>query len=157
MFDSRLLARYIWYVAKENDIDMNFTKTHKLLYILDGFMLAEGHNIVGENCRAWQYGPVYPKVQNMLQKTPIDTLGNEWEDDFDDLEKDPKLKDAVKIFVDTFGRRSAVDLSEWSHEEGSPWDQAIKKNGELYCVIPKETIQAYFKDLVDDAMEGENE
>lgn len=74
-FDSRLLAKYIWYVAKECNIDMNVTKTHKLLYILDGVMLAEGRNIVNENCRAWQYGPVYPKVQSMLQKKTAADIG----------------------------------------------------------------------------------
>ncbi len=81
-----------------------------------------------------------------------------WEEDFDKLEKDPNLKNAVEIFVKTFGQRTAVELSEWSHEEGSPWDQAIKKNnGEFYCVIPKEDIENYFKNLVNDSMENGNE
>ena len=61
--DSVLLAKYIIKQAQIKKIpEMCITKLQKLLYALDGGLLARNINAVDEHCRAWQYGPVYPKV-----------------------------------------------------------------------------------------------
>lgn len=147
-FDSRLVAKYIIYRAKESSVEMNITKSHKYLYILDGVLLGKssGHiDIIDENCRVWKYGPVYPKVHKFLHKNPIETLG-EYEELFDTLEKIEYVKEFTQMILDDLGDYFACDLSEWSCKKDSPWDVTRRNEGKEGGVIPKRIIQEYFKE-----------
>lgn len=139
--DSVLLARYIIQQAQKKGIyDMSITKLQKLLYAFDGGMLANDINIVNENCKAWQYGPVYPKVFKKINP-------DDFEKDYSKLEfpeiTNSKYKNEIEAMVnavlDVFGKYTAVQLSSWSHMEGSPWSQTA-----INQIIPKELIKEYF-------------
>ena len=143
-FDSRTISKYLLFMAKESMIRMNVTKTHKLLYILDGSLLAIEHDLVNENPRAWQFGPVYPKVHKMLSENSIYKLST-YEDGFEELDK-TKIKDITQNLLATLGSRTASELSAWSHHKNSPWAQSIKNNhGKQNCIIEKSLMVAYFK------------
>lgn len=120
----------------------NNTKIQKLLYCCYGCFLAKyEERLVDEYPRAWQYGPVFPKVFNYIKK------GN------DLMERSPiaDLTEEQCIFlksiIETFGKYDAVPLSQWSHKKGSPWEQVVSEFG-LQQFIPDDIIQKYFSENI---------
>ena len=128
-------------------IEMNETKLHKLMYICDGILLSSNVNIINENVRAWDYGPVYTKVYKWYQKhgkedVTLWTISKE-------IENNDSVKNVVFQALKKFGNWSAVQLSEWTHKEGSPWSLTMKENNQkLNSVISKEYMKLYFAGLI---------
>ena len=128
------------------------TKLQKLLYICDGYLCACGVNCIGENARAWNYGPVYPKVHRWLSRySGIDDMRETCPDDtlkkLENIEAGP-LVDRV---VETYGPLSAQSLSLWTHKPGGPWEKALEKGrGVMNSVIDKNDIRDYFKRLISE-------
>ena len=139
--DSVLLAKYIIKQAQKKGIyDMSITKLQKLLYAFDGGMLANDINIVNENCKAWQYGPVYPKVFTKINPEDFNkNYDNLNIDDIDSKEHSYTIKKMVEVVLDNFGKYSAGQLSAWSHRKGSPWSQTPKNEK-----ISKDLMKEYF-------------
>jgi uncharacterized phage-associated protein len=152
MVDSIEFAKYIILRTKELNktvnpaIQIGETKLHKLLYICDGLMLSVGINFIQENARAWNYGPVYPRVHKWLAKQP-DSFVNlkECSPDtlrlLDEIDAEP-LVDKVVL---TFGHRTAEQLSAWTHKPGGPWELALARGkGIMNAPISKDEMRNYF-------------
>lgn len=141
-YNSIDMAAHIARICIMNNYNYNNTKIQKLLYCCYGCFLAKyNERLVDEHPRAWQYGPVFPRVFSFIQKkkdlmerTPITDLPNEQEN-------------FLKNIINVFGKYNAVPLSEWSHEKGSPWDQVVSEHG-LNQFIPDDIIQKYFKENI---------
>ncbi|CRF35308.1 zinc finger/helix-turn-helix protein, YgiT family [Brachyspira suanatina] len=117
---------------------MCITKLQKLLYALDGGLLARNINAVDEHCRAWQYGPVYPKVFTKINPEDFNkNYDNLNIDEIDSKEHADIIKKMVEVVLDNFGQYSAGKLSDWSHREGSPWSQT-PKNEKISKLLMKE-------------------
>lgn len=146
MFDSRDVAAYIAQQCREKGIDYNNTKLQKLLYCVYGVMLAwKGVRVCDEFPRAWTYGPVFPKVfrwiynrKNILSySTAVRDSGDE------------ALKTTVRRVLEVFGGMSASDLSAWTHKEGSPWWQVVRKGEAGWnSFMPDDYIRDYFRENV---------
>lgn len=150
MYDSRDVAAYVAQQCKAQGIQYNNTKMQKLLYCAYGILLAwNGERICDEYPRAWQYGPVFPKVFNYFQR----------HGDVADYSHDvavgdnADVRDAVTSAISAFGQYPANKLSAWTHKKGSPWDRTV--NGDevneaagLNGFIPDEFIKDYFMDKV---------
>ena len=121
--DSVILAKYIIQQAQiEGTPEMSITKLQKLLYALDGELLAPNINAVDEHCRAWPYGPVYPKVFTKINPEDFNKNYNDLNiDEINNKEHAAIIKQMVKVVLNNFGKYSAGKLSAWSHREGSPW------------------------------------
>ena len=137
--------------GKLDKISLGETKLHKLLYVCDGFLLAANVNIIGENARAWNYGPVYPRVNTWLKKTP-DAFSVKYD-------APPEVKSIINenvieltdYVINYFGSWSVNELSNWSHSPGSPWETALKKGkGVMNSVIEKNDMKKYFKGMFSD-------
>lgn len=132
---------------KDEKITLGETKLHKLLYICDGFLLAGDKNIIGENAKAWNYGPVYPRVNTWLKKEP-DAFTKKHEN----ISETEEIKEAIPLIdaiVSGFGRWSANKLSSWSHCPGSPWETALARGkGVMNSVIDKNDIKKYFEGII---------
>lgn len=147
MIDSVDFAKYILKTAEEKVLLMNQTKLQKILYICNGTLLALGKNVINENARTWDYGPVYPKVYKWFQEHKAD--------DFSVLEISKDIQtdnDIVKIVsqaLDKFGKWTAKSLSEWSRKNGSPWAVIMEHNRRrLNSVISSNYIKLYFTGLL---------
>lgn len=149
-------VKYLVQIAKEENIPMNVTKLMKCMYICDGFLLAVGKNYIEENARTWEFGPVYPKAYKAVTKSQdLSTVGAPSEETVNFI-KENHIDNLVKLILHKFGIMKAVDLSKWSHEEGSPWSITMNMNqGKLNCVINKTLIASYFSYLINNA-EGKN-
>ena len=120
-------AIYLTKKAKDMNVYINLTKLQKLLYICYGLYLAFAEDyLLDERPEAWQYGPLFPKVHkkqkennNSLERliTSID------EADFKEFDF------VVNIVLETFKDWTAIDLVNWTHEEGTAWHKRyIKQN-----------------------------
>lgn len=154
--DSIEFAQHLIYKARKHKIDMNVTKLNKLFYITDGLLLASDLNVIKEHAQAWNYGPVYPKVYKWIMRNE-EYLSNNNDDcnyDNDTLREYLKEKSCDKISIEkivefaleTFGTYSANTLSDWSHQNDSPWSLALDRCNRKYgCAIDKLDMKDYFK------------
>lgn len=146
--DSLEVASFIARLCNQKGYRYNNTKIQKLLYCCYGSVLAAyGERLCDEYPRAWQYGPVFPRVFKYIQKKK-----GKIEDYCLDLNADQSLKSFLSKVIDIFGKYNAVPLSEWTHKKGSPWDQVVNcidGEGEgLGNFIPDGIIEQYFKEHV---------
>ncbi|WP_308687474.1 type II toxin-antitoxin system antitoxin SocA domain-containing protein [uncultured Treponema sp.] len=147
MIGSVDFAKFILKTAREKSLCMNQTKLQKILYICDGTLLALGKNVINENAKAWDYGPVYPKVYRWFQKHKDDNFLS-----FsipEEILADNDIKKIVSQALDKFGSWTAKSLSEWSHKSGSPWSATMEQsNGKLNSAISKDYMKLYFTGLL---------
>lgn len=140
--DSVLMAKYLLNKAYEKEIPMSMTKLQKMLYALDGVLLANDANVLNEHCRAWQYGPVYPKVFMYFRKEE-DAYNKIFSDeDFSLIKNHNKsglIDKAINLVIEKLGNHTGTELSNWSHAEGSPWSKT-----ERGSKIDKALIKRYF-------------
>lgn len=124
------------------------TKLQKLLFICDGYLLAAGSNLIKECAKAWNYGPVYPRIHTWLKKE-TDAFTKKYEGIPEELSEKEEITELVDAVLNTYGRWSANDLSNWSHRPGSPWETALEKGrGVMNSPIDKNDMKAYFQGLV---------
>lgn len=143
-YDSIDFAAHIARLCAKFGYNYNNTKIQKLLYCCYGCVLAKyEERIVNEYPRAWKYGPVFPRVFNFIHKKR-NLLERQKITDIP-AEKSAFIEDVIKMF----GQYNAVPLSNWTHQEGSPWDTVVNKMGEgLLGFIPDDIIKDYFKENI---------
>ena len=125
LIDSVDFAIYLNQKAREMKLDVNVTKIQKWLYICYGIHLAaKKEQLLKERPKAWQFGPVFPKVYKKQQKNgnSLDTLST----------NDTELQQYDEIIIpilNHFGAWSAAELVEWTHEKGRAWDKKYNNDG----------------------------
>lgn len=153
VFESRDVAAYIAQECKKRGLEYNNTKIQKLLYCAYGCLLAwKGERICDEYPRAWQFGPVFPRVFRYIHKRGDIALHSSVVADAPENEK-ASLVQVVDKVLEVFGKMSASALSAWSHKAGSPWDIVV--NGDstneaagMNSFMPDEFIRHYFREKV---------
>ena len=145
--DSTLFAKYLNTKAREQKIEMSITKLMKLMYICYGTYLAVyNERLLNEQPQAWPYGPVFATARQEMTKQ------ENWTDACDDLKIDDemllsKINGIVNVVLRTFGPFSAVQLSNWTHQSGSPWDMTLR-NYTYGTPISDQNIKPYFDKLI---------
>jgi uncharacterized phage-associated protein len=146
-------------------------KLQKLVYFAHGWYLAlKDEPLIADGIQAWQYGPVIVKLYHKLkehQNSPVTEPIVEHDlvrengkpahplriativHSLDDL---PSEKPFVTVLLqriwNIYGQHDAIQLSKMTHEEGSPWDQTLKKFGGRLpqnAQIPNEIIRDFFR------------
>lgn len=148
LLDSVDIAKAIRYSAKQEGIYANMTQINKLLYITYGMMLVQSRRrLTKEHPSAWPYGPVFPRVHKSINL----------HDEITDIEykaieqKDASIVYLINIVVKKFGALSAGELSEWSHQSGSPWDIAVRKSeGKWNTKLEDNDIYNYFYSFLNE-------
>lgn len=142
------IASWIARTCNEFRYHYNNTKIQKLLYCCYGSVLAAyGTRLCDEYPRAWQYGPVFPRVFNYIKKRRGEISVYNL-----DFEVTPDEDIFLHKVIEVFGKYDAVPLSEWTHKAGSPWDIVVNRidgeGGGLQNIIPDDLIARYFKEYV---------
>jgi uncharacterized phage-associated protein len=122
-------------------------KLQKLTYYAQGFSLAIlGTPIFQEKIEAWDHGPVVPELYHEFKKNGSNPI-------FTDLDiskaKEPFSTEQIELLEEVYfvyGQFSAWKLRNMTHEEPT-WKNAYYGD----CVINKEAMREYFKNLVEDA------
>jgi uncharacterized phage-associated protein len=151
------IAKDVIFLCTKYGYDFNNTKVQKLIYLFIGFCLmndVEAIKNIDELPKAWQYGPVFPKVYKKYSSL-IGEINNSHILSIND---DKMMMDIFEKTIKFWGRVPASKLSEWSHKESSPWDIVINKNKEKWnAVIPLEMMYNYFSENVENVLNEASE
>lgn len=148
-YNSVTVATYIVALANDKRLGINMTKIQKLLYIAYGvYLVVKKSRLTNEHPQAWPYGPVFPTTRNKLLKKDLFAINLENEE-LAEIKNDREINSLLELVFSVYGKMNAVYLSEWSHQEGSPWYYTVhSENFKWGNVIPDELIEEYFKTIV---------
>ena len=143
-------------------IPLSPMKLIKLVYIAYGWGLVFlNQKLFNEDIEAWQYGPVIPSIYHEFKrfgKEAIDEMSISMNEMTGDLSVNRvNLKDGDEVYkllnlVWRFYRNySSVELSDLTHQEGSPWFNSVKNNG-YYSVLSDDDIKAWESKVIEDHM-----
>ena len=122
-------------------------KLQKLIYYAHGWCLAlTGEPLVDEHFEAWDYGPVISSLYHRLKgygntQIPLEQIRHA--EPVGD--KTTALLDAI---IRKYGKYSALELSDMTHQPGSPW--AVSRKPGTNAIISNETIMNSFKLLLNE-------
>ena len=137
----------------------------KLVYISHGWHLAvSGEPLFNEPVEAWRHGPVIPSLYQEFKhfkKSPVtrtaysvDPVSLEVTTPFIQLE-DTETNRLIRWVWKNYGHLNGIQLSELTHQPGTPWSQTVEKvrsqlpvgewlpNG----IIPNELIRKHYLEL----------
>lgn len=123
-------------------------KLQKLCYFSQGWSLGLfGEEIFPEDFEAWQHGPVCRALFNSHRQKYSVSAGEliPRGSESNLTERDRAVVNAV---VGNYGALSGDDLSDLTHEIGTPWDKARAKlspNDSSNTKISKESIRDFFE------------
>ena len=138
-----IIAEQILWLRRE--IETTPMHVLKLAYFSHGWMLGlHDQTLIHEPVEAWQYGPVIPSVfhrYKAFRGDPIDLVPI---DRSEQLSVDQQ--DIVRDVVAVYWEARAIELSNISHNSGSPWDIVMHSHGPD-TIIPNRLIQKHYKRL----------
>jgi uncharacterized phage-associated protein len=164
-FKSLAVANRFVELANESKAnDLTLMKLLKLVYFAHGWHLAlAGKPLIDEHFEAWQFGPVAPDVYHNFKhvgaspihspahtlidfdmSTPADQIRVETPT----VPRDPSMDGFLKRIWDTYGKVTAYQLSQLTHQPGTPWYETWYNRGgstRKNTDIQDDLIQEYFK------------
>lgn len=127
---------------------------NKLTSIAHGYFMAlTGQPLIGEAIEAWEYGPVIRTIYELFRmhgRHPVHaiSLHSELEcQQYQALKKDMNAQHVLEGVWMGYGDMSGYQLSEISHEPGTPWFQVWHElDGKRHrnTVIPDCLIRDYY-------------
>lgn len=137
MYKAIDVANTILKIGCEHNISISNMKLQKLLYYAQGWFLAVNDEpLFEEDFKRWAFGPVCPPVYNKFKKyeaNPIPCLSPKG-----GIIEDESVNKFLRKIVGSYGKHSAVQLSEISHTE-KPWLETPP-----YETMLKDKIAAFF-------------
>lgn len=130
--DPRGIANYILDICDKAEEKISIMQLIKLIYMADGWTMSfTGKPLVNERPQAWQYGPVYRRAYNAFSGNGSSPVASRAMASFsqslpiaaDMLEEERKIVDMV---VKSYGKLSAYNLSELTHQDNTPWSKAYQ-------------------------------
>ncbi|RBQ06257.1 Panacea domain-containing protein [Pedobacter miscanthi] len=158
MYSASLIAYKFVQRGIEESNPLTQMKLQKMVYLAQGLHLSmyDGLSLIREDFQAWKYGPVIPIIYQdykLYGSSLIQDLSLMNFNDFSgflntDLNYNASsvIDDAWKIAKDIPG----TQLSNWTHNEGSPWHKFYKE-GVNDIIIPKDEIKVYFSKFIKHA------
>jgi len=151
------IANFFIKKSLETGIPVTNMKLVKLVYIAHGWYLGlTGQPLIGEGAEAWKYGPVIPSIYysfNTYGGNPINqiayTITPSGQTSNYPL-SDPSLNEFLDKVWDVYSGYSAIELSAFTHQENTPWNETWNKGGGSSTngvVIPNEAIKSHYEQL----------
>lgn len=145
--------------AQERNFSITHLKLQKLVYFAHALYLAlKKQPLIQDEVQAWKYGPVIPdlfkecakygksEITDYIFSTPIKTgegfLDWEYVPSFID-KKDEFANSVLDAIIDSYGSKSAGQLSNMAHSKNSAWDltkEYHQEGGVRDYIIPIEVI-----------------
>jgi len=152
------IANFFIDKSLETGIDLSSMKLMKLVYLAHGWNLAIfSESLLNEAIQAWRYGPV---IESLYQQ--FKHCGNEQIREFaksidrqEVLPHVPHTDQVTSALLDkiwqSYGWQSGIQLSNLTHEAGSPWHKAWNEQGgkdiKNYS-ISNDLIKQHYQDLI---------
>jgi len=131
-------------------------KLQKLAYLFHGFWLQENDNrALSEDPQVWTYGPVFGSLYQALKRFKAEDITGPATEFFDfdvpAIATDDRHLSLIERIWRRYGKLSGVQLSELTHQIGSPWhimatryDFRVPRG----LVIEEKLIQNYYRSSV---------
>jgi len=131
-YDGRALANFLLDYADGRKMKVSLLALMKIIYYAHGWYLAKfGHPLVRQPFEAWQHGPVVRIVWDAFRGNRkkhltsraerLDVLTNQRAIvEYRDVTSE--VADFLRDIFDAYSKIHAVELSNMTHANGSPWD-----------------------------------
>ena len=133
-------------------------KLQKLVYYAAGYYSAAyNESLLDCSIEAWQHGPVVPSLYREFRNfghEPITRFATVLDDDWDVIDapipsNDDRVMRVVNFVWRTYGGYSALELSEMTHAEGTPWFLVRRERpGVKDADIDEKQLRGYFSQYV---------
>ncbi len=131
-YDAREVSNYVLKLAISSQVELTQMSLLKIIFYAHGWYLAsKGAPLFRQPVEAWEYGPVVKVVRDAFKefkKRPINKYAERLDLMSGEFVAVPaQLADEDEEFVAsvfaTYSKHSAFELSDMTHEAGSPWDK----------------------------------
>ena len=158
-YDARAVANVMLDLAEQAGQRLTQVSLLKLVYFAHGWYLATyDRPLVAQDFEAWQYGPVVKVVRDEFKrfgKDPITARAMKLNIQTGArVPVDPDLNETDRSFVKSIFQAyqgyDAWQLSDMTHEAGSPWDRiwnASEPMGRLALRIRNDEIKTHFSGI----------
>jgi uncharacterized phage-associated protein len=155
-YDARAVANLLLDLAEARSVQLTQVSLLKLLYFAHGWYLAvHSKPLVSQDFEAWEHGPVVKVVRDAFRsfgRDPITTRATKLHlqsGEHVPVTADLDERDArfVQSIFEAYHVFDAWQLSDMTHEPGSPWDRLWNSRepvGRLALRIKNVDIQAHF-------------
>ena len=127
-------------------------KIQKLIYIFHGFSLVEfDEPVLDEVFEAWKFGPVLSSLYQEVKHVGSGSIENYLRDIDPEtgasspapIPDDQALNEIIDFVWGNNKDRSAMDLSNWTHRKGAPWDQVTVGGAKIirHKEVPNDLIK----------------
>lgn len=150
-------ARLIQFIAtKVYQTLLNKTQVNKILFYVYGVYYASHEDplFTDDTPKVWTYGPVFPRPNKKIVSCEKIEQRDFTKEKIEAFKADEPFLSRIVTIVGNMCNKSAYSLSQWSHEEGSPWYRTLytkdKDTGKIISQKPwntpieKEYIKEYF-------------
>lgn len=137
--------------CKNQQVDDTLTPMQliKLTYLAHGWTLGLlGRPLVTDQAEAWEYGPVYPKLYQVLRtyrSDPVPSVPKSKVIQLDELER--QIVDQVALL---YGKLTGIQLSRLTHLPRSPWSLTREFAGRS-APISNDLIEQYYREQAEQA------
>lgn len=121
----------------------------KLVYIANGWNLAINNEpLVSENPQAWDNGPVYLSLWRAVKDygykgQNCEIVDNPFAEEPEFASLSPSEISVINHVWARYGKKSALKLSEMTHEPGTPWTNAYVHRGRN-AELKSEEIRSHY-------------
>lgn len=141
-YSSSIIANF--FIQKDYKLKDNPMKLLKLVYISHGFYLAFTEKpLITEEIQAWQYGPVIPELYFRIKTDNLNV--HEFHHDYERFLKDTETNNLLEAIYDKYGKYTAMELSNMTHQKDSPWDITIHQ---FKSKIDNQIIKEHYRKLL---------
>ena len=145
--DARGIANILIQMGIQDGRPLTPLQVVKLTYLCHGWMLGLYHQpLSAQPAEAWKYGPVIPDVYHEVKihgRKPITMLI-----DFPKADLDFIQDDLVRQVYRAYEDFSGIQLSQITHEPGTPWYKIWHEYGRN-TIIPNSLIEQHYASLVE--------
>ena len=150
MYTSIDIAKVFLQFAEEDEIEVTSMKLLKLTYISYGFHLGFfSKELFQADIQAWRYGPVIQNLYVFTSRFLRKGIKVQDIEAFSFISIDQKDREFIRIIWNQYKVFTAYQLSEKTHQEGSPWSQVYDEEVREKS-ISSIMIAKYYKDLVSE-------
>ncbi len=172
MYDVRAIGNWFLNRADQEGKILTAMKLQKLAYVAHGWHLAfTDKPLVHDAVEAWKWGPVFRPLYHEFREFGSEPIGRRATvfdgatleeriiqvDDYAHLDEEPMSQTELNEFLESvwnvYGTYSAVELSDITHQPGTPWYDMLEKMGHRirpYTVIPNDLILQHYKTLLNE-------
>lgn len=160
-YDAKAVANYFLDIAIRNKTSITPMKLQKLIFFAHGWNLALfDEPLISDPIQAWPFGPVIPSIYHEFKHErsgAISCKATELDlEKFDFVElsvpaEDTNSRKLMDRIWDVYGKLDGPQLSDITHQPGTPWAEARRLFGDDEKNIPigNAEIATFFKEQLN--------